>query len=105
FIPAVEKAGYTPVPPQAKGADLIHAEIIKNLESANIVLCDMSSLSANVFFELGIRTALNKPVCIVKDELTPKVPFDTAILNYYEYKCALDPWELPKEYREHCQSY
>jgi hypothetical protein len=97
FKPGVEKAGYKPIPPIAKGSDLIHAEIINNLESADLVLCDMSCLNPNVFFEFGIRTSLNKPVCVVKDELTEKVPFDTVMLNYQEYKSTLEPWELDSE--------
>lgn len=95
LVPAVEKAGYKPLPPKAKGADLIHAEIIKNLETADAVLCDMSTLNPNVFFEFGIRTSLNKPVCLVKDELTTQVPFDAAIINYLQYNSSIDPWELP----------
>lgn len=97
FIPAIEKAGYKPIPPKAEGSDLIQAEIIKNLETAAIVLCDVSCLNPNVFFEFGIRTSLNKPVCIVKDELTKTVPFDTSILNHKEYKSTLEPWHLEDE--------
>jgi hypothetical protein len=54
-------------------------------------------LNANVFFEFGIRCALNKPVCIIKDDMTEKVPFDTGILNHHKYKSTLEPWELPAE--------
>jgi len=97
FMPSVEKAGYNAIPPTAKGSDLIHAEIINNLETAELVLCDMSVLNPNVFFEFGIRTALNKPVCVVKDDQTDNVPFDTAVLNYHEYKSSLEPWELQSE--------
>ncbi|HEY33377.1 MAG TPA: hypothetical protein G4O10_09790 [Dehalococcoidia bacterium] len=97
FLPAVDKAGYEPIKPIAKGADLIHAEIIRHLECSDIVLCDMSTLHPNVFFEFGIRTSLNKPVCIVKDELTTHVPFDTGILNYYQYSSAIEPWTLDTE--------
>lgn len=97
FIPAIEKAGYRPKPPIARGADLIHAEIIKNLETADIVLCDMSTLNPNVFFEFGIRTAINKPVSVVKDDRTEKVPFDTGILNYHEYSSSIEPWLLGAE--------
>lgn len=97
FIPAIEKAGYNPIPPKAEGSDLIQAEIIKNLETAAIVLCDISCLNPNVFFEFGIRTSLNKPVCIVKDELTEKVPFDTSILNYNEYNSTLETWDIKDE--------
>src|SRR5688572_18049053 len=47
FRPAVEQAGYTLRPPFAAGADLIHAEIIKNLEAVDLVLCDISTLNPN----------------------------------------------------------
>lgn len=100
FKPAIDKAGYIPIAPIAEGSDLIHAEIIKNLETADIILCDMSSLNPNVFFEFGIRTSLNKPVCIVKDELTISVPFDPGILNHHEYKSSLEPWELETEIKK-----
>lgn len=57
FKPALEKTGYEVIPPAATGADIIHASIIKNLEEADLVLCDISTLNPNVFFELGIRTS------------------------------------------------
>jgi hypothetical protein len=97
LIPATEKAGLKPIPPKSKGSEVIHGDIVKNIETADLVLCDMSTLNANVFFELGIRTSLNKPACLVKDNLTVKVPFDTGIVNYHTYSSALNPWELKKE--------
>jgi hypothetical protein len=97
FIPAVEKAGLNPIPPIAEGADMIHAGIIQNLQQAGMVLCDMSSLNANVFFELGIRTAVGKPICLVKDELTSKVPFDIGIINYETYASALPGWAIQSD--------
>ena len=100
LVPSVEAAGFKAISPIAKGSDLIQAEIIRNLEQSDLVLCDMSCLNPNVFFEFGIRTSLNKPVCVVKDELTKKVPFDTGILNYQEYRGTLEPWELPEEIRK-----
>ncbi|MCX5998275.1 MAG: hypothetical protein NTU41_01430, partial [Chloroflexi bacterium] len=59
FVPAIKAADLTPILPIAQGSDVIHAEIIKSLETAEFVLCDMSSLNPNVFFELGMRTAVN----------------------------------------------
>lgn len=97
FVPAIEKAGFKPIPPSAEGSDLIHASIIKNIEKADLVLCDMSCLNPNVFFELGIRTALDRPVCMIQDDVSPRVPFDTAIINYHTYASALAPWELEGE--------
>jgi len=100
FKPALGKVGLNPVPPIAEGADIIHGEIIRNIEKADLVLCDTSTLNANVFFELGIRTAVDRAVCIVKDDATPKVPFDTTIINYHTYLSALSPWTLEKQIDE-----
>jgi hypothetical protein len=94
FIPAVEKAEMTPIPPEAEGAEVIQGKIIKDIESADLVLCDISTLNPNVFFELGIRTSLNKPVCMVKDDMTEKIPFDNSITNHYTYKSSLLHWEM-----------
>ena len=51
FYPSVKAAGFDPIPPNVKGSDIIQGEIIKNLETSDLVLCDMSSLNSNVFFE------------------------------------------------------
>src|SRR5262245_30404025 len=74
FVPAIEKAGLSPVSPRVIGGDVIHATIVKNIEQSDLVLCDMSSLNPNVFFELGIRTAVDKPACMVVDDITTDVP-------------------------------
>lgn len=97
LIPSIEKVDLEPISPKTKGSELIHGEIIKNIEIADLVICDMSTLNPNVFFELGIRTALNKPVCLIKDDVTPKIPFDTLIINNHEYLSALNPWTLDEE--------
>lgn len=94
FIPAIEAAGLEPIPPIAQGSEVIHGDIIKHLETSDLVLCDMSTLNANVFLELGIRTALDKPVCLVRDDKTPDVPFDAAITNHFVYDSILKAWEL-----------
>ena len=97
FAPAVKAAGYDLERPKARGADLIHAEIIRKLEEAELVLCDCSQLNANVFFELGIRTALDRPVAMVKDDKTATYPFDTSMINFHSYDSSLAPWRLDKE--------
>lgn len=97
FIPALTAAGYEAVPPATVGAELIHAHIIRNLETCEMVLCDISTLNPNVFFELGIRTSLDRPTIIVKDTLTSKIPFDTGSINTFTYEAALHPWTLPRQ--------
>ena len=97
FEPALTRANYEMVPPVSSGSELIHASIIKNLEECELVLCDISALNPNVFFELGIRTALNKPVVIVRDSLTPKIPFDTGSINTHTYDVGLRAWLIDSE--------
>lgn len=94
FVPAVEKAGYRAVRPVMTGADLIQAEIIRNLEVADLVLVDISRHNPNVFFELGIRTALDRPIALVCDNYTSRLPFDTGILNTHTYDASLAIWTL-----------
>jgi hypothetical protein len=50
-----------------------------------------------VFFELGIRTALNKAVSMVVDDVTPKVPFDTAVLNHHVYASRMEAFVVKRE--------
>ena len=76
---------------------MIHAELIKNLENADLVLCDISRLNPNVFFELGVRTALDRPVAIVRDHYTEIMPFDTSLINCHVYDPRLAPWKLGGE--------
>ncbi|MHA3772935.1 hypothetical protein ACXR0O_15480 [Verrucomicrobiota bacterium sgz303538] len=94
FIPAVKAAGLKPVSPIAQGSEVIHADIIHQLETADLVLCDMSVLNTNVFFELGMRTAFDKPVCLVRNEYTLRIPFDTSISNHYRYDSAIRSWDM-----------
>jgi hypothetical protein len=63
-------------------------DVLRHLYSADMVLCDLSGLNANVFFELGLRQAFDKPVVIVHDEQTGR-PFDTSQLRDWEYSSSL----------------
>jgi hypothetical protein len=97
FQPAVEQAGYEAIPPAVTDSAVIQAEIIRNLENADLVLCDMATLNANVFFELGIRVALDKPVALVRDDQTPSIPFDNSIVGCHKYNSNISPWVLKSE--------
>jgi hypothetical protein len=97
FRPALQEMGFAVISPAVLGAELIHAEIIKNLEQADFVLCDLSSLNPNVFFELGIRTSLDRPLALVKDDLTSQIPFDLNAINTLTYDGSLTPWSLAAE--------
>jgi len=96
FMPAIEKAGFDTISPKSTGSNLIHADIINNLSNSELVLCDMSILNPNVFFEFGIRCALDKPIALVKDDKTEIIPFDTGIINFHTY-CSTPTWNFSEE--------
>ena len=97
FVPAIEAAGMAPIRPIVEGSEVIHGEIIRHLTEAELVLCDMTIFNPNVFFELGIRTALDKPISMVKDNYTDKTPFDLAPVNYHQYDSSLTSWVIEAE--------
>ncbi|MGH3916154.1 MAG: LuxR C-terminal-related transcriptional regulator [Pseudonocardiaceae bacterium] len=78
-------------------SEIIHAEIIRNLETAELVMCDISGLNANVFFELGIRVTLDRPVALVKDTTTTSIPFGNAPVSCYTYDAGITAWSLKVE--------
>lgn len=97
FVPAVEAAGYEPWRPVARGSHLIHAEIVRQLEQADMVLCDMSEANPNVFFELGVRTSVNKPVALVRCDADAPIPFDVNGINTHTYDPSLKAWRVGAE--------
>lgn len=74
---------------------LIHNNIIQNLFSDDIVVCDVSCKNPNVLFELGMRLAFDKPVVIIKDNDTEYI-FDTANIEHVEYPRDLRYTEILK---------
>ena len=97
FIPAVKEVGFTPISPKATGSNIIQADIIKQLSECELVLCDMSTFNPNVFYEFGIRTALDKPVALVVDDKSKPIPFHPSTINCQEYDSSLTPWILEGE--------
>ncbi|MBU2696211.1 nucleoside 2-deoxyribosyltransferase [Pimelobacter sp. 30-1] len=92
FVPAVEEAGFEAWRPIAQGSEMIHAEIVRQLARADMVLGDMSHNNPNVFFELGVRTSVNKPMALVRCDAKAPIPFDVSGVNAYTYEPMLKPW-------------
>lgn len=83
--PAVQKSNFSPYRvDEAKGTNLIHVEILKELIDAPIAICDLSSRNPNVLFELGIRQAFDKPVVLIQESGTPRI-FDISGLRCIDY--------------------
>lgn len=60
-------------------------EIFKFLNEADLVIGDTTDDNPNCFYEIGYRTALQKPIILVRENGS-KLPFDVAGINTYTYQ-------------------
>lgn len=78
---------------ESDAVSVIHKNIIQNIFTNEIVICDVSSRNPNVMFELGMRLAFDKPVVIIKDKDTP-FSFDIGSIQHIEYPHSLNYIEI-----------
>lgn len=82
---AVGKAGYSAkLVSESDDSTVIPKSIVQNLYDDDIVICDVSGKNPNVMFELGMRLAFNKPVVLIKDDVTG-YSFDTSTIEHLTY--------------------
>ena len=65
-------------------ADSITQTILDYLNSAELVIADMSGHNPNAFYEMGYRAAVGKPMIHLKEK-SEKIPFDVAGIRAFEY--------------------
>lgn len=84
--PAIHLAGMTPVrADETTNTNLIQLDILRKVIESDIAICDMSAKNPNVFYELGVRQAFDKPTVLMIDDET-SAPFDVSSLRYVDYK-------------------
>ncbi|MDX8353776.1 hypothetical protein [Cognatiyoonia sp. IB215182] len=69
---------------QSDEAGLITPKIIKKIYEADWCVADLSGQNANVFYELGVRHAFQKPVIHLANDINA-IPFDNSHQNAIEY--------------------
>jgi hypothetical protein len=85
YEPGIKEAGLDPI-----RADKLHTpgaivnDIWMYTKKAKILLADLTGKNANVFYELGIAHALEKPVVMVSESID-YVPFDLRPLRIIIY--------------------
>lgn len=65
-------------------ADSITQTILDYLNSAELVIADMSGHNPNAFYEMGYRAAIGKPMIHLKNK-SEKIPFDVAGIRAFDY--------------------
>lgn len=94
---AIEEAGMKPIrADEAKGSDLIHREMFRELRDRSVVLVDLSLYNPNVFYELGIRHVLSSAGTVLMCcQVYSDLPFDVNLsrVNFYDYDGIHFDWE------------
>lgn len=62
----------------------ITQKILNYLETADLVISDITGHNPNCFYETGYRTALRKEIIFIKD-IAEKIPFDIVTIRTLEY--------------------
>lgn len=86
FKPAIEKTKLVPVRADAEifGTGKIIDQVWRGINGAKVLVAELSTRNPNVFYELGLAHALNKPVVLVSSN-EPDVPFDLQHIRVIYY--------------------
>jgi hypothetical protein len=85
FVPAIEKAGLKPVRADDMFATgKIVDQIWRGINTAKVLVAELSTRNPNVFYELGLAHALGKPVVLVSSN-EQDVPFDLRHIRVIYY--------------------
>lgn len=96
--PVCEQCGFTPVRvDQIDHSDSISKKIIEELNSAELVIADITGHNPNVFYEMGYRVCAKLPIIHLKEK-DEKLPFDITTIRTFEYDLTnLDSIEAIKD--------
>jgi hypothetical protein len=92
FKPAIEKTGLQAVRADAEifGTGKIINQVWRGINAAKVLVAELTTRNANVFYELGLAHALNKPVVLVSSNESD-VPFDLHHIRVIYYDVS-DPF-------------
>lgn len=68
-------------------------DIVEGINSADVIIADLTGLNPNVFYELGLAHAMNKKVIIITQDIE-ELPFDIKSYRVNEYSLQFN--KLPK---------
>ena len=92
YEPAIKKAGLLAVRADADifGVGKIIDQIWTGINAAKVLVAELTTRNPNVFYELGLAHALNKPVVLISSN-EPDVPFDLKHIRVIYYDVS-DPF-------------
>jgi hypothetical protein len=86
FMPAIIKAGLSPVRADAEifGSGKIMDQVWRGIREAKVLVAELTTRNANVYYELGLAHAQGKPVVLIAAE-GEDVPFDVHHIRVIYY--------------------
>lgn len=97
ITPAAVKANFNAKTAKKAGSEVIQSTIVNDLDSADLVIVDLTEHNPNVLFELGMRIAFNKPVCLIRAKGTAPIFDIDHMLRVYDYNPCLWPSTLEQD--------
>lgn len=94
ITPAAVKANFNTRTANKAGSEVIQSTIVNDLDSADLVIVDLTEHNPNVLFELGMRIAFDKPVCLIRAKGTAPIFDIDHMLRVYDYNPSLWPSTL-----------
>lgn len=85
IAPAGRKAGFVVTTASREGTEVIQSTIVNDLLNADMVIADLTEHNPNVLFELGMRMAYDKPICLIRAKGTGPIFDVDNMLRVYEY--------------------
>ena len=95
ITPAAVKANFNARTAKKARSEVIQSTIINDLDAADLVIVDLTEHNPNVLFELGMRIAFNKPVCLIRAKGTAAIFDIDHMLRVYDYNPCL--WQSTLE--------
>lgn len=84
--PCLQAEGFNPLrSDEESDAGLIHQQMIQRIIDSDLVIVDVSSWNANVFYELGIRHTAQKTGTLIIRRETEKLPFNISGMRVIDY--------------------
>ena len=81
IAPAVQDCGYAPIrADEITETGIITSHVVQHILSAAVVVADLTGCNPNVFYELALCHAFDKPVVPIAEN-DEKIPFDVAALR------------------------
>lgn len=95
--PVCEKCDFEPVRvDQLNNSDSITNTIIEKLALSELVIADITGHNPNVFYEMGYRSCLKKPIIHLRMK-GEQIPFDIASIRTFDYDFELENVEEIKD--------